>query len=266
MSGTAAIAAEKPEPPDQIDATEVAARKTMPLRDGSAPFAIVELFTSESCPSCPTADKLLSEMGAEARKKGQRILPLAFHVDYWNKGIAADAFSSTAFALRQKAYAAAFESEDIYTPQMVVNGNMGFVGNERATAERQIKAALGRPAAATVKITLDEARRDSSTIRVKCEFRTTSTAANLQVAVVERNVSPRNGHGKKLDNVVRVFKTVPLSKGSYQTVELQMPDDLVRKNASVVGYIQDSHTMAVLGANSVDLDVPAVQRVASAGE
>jgi len=205
-------------------------------------------------------------MGAEARREGQVILPLAFHVDYWKTGSAADPFSSTDFARRQRAYAAALGSEDIYTPQMIVNGRVAFIGSERATAERHIKAALSRPATAAVKLTLEDSANLAGTIRVNYDVRASTASAILQLAVIERNLSTSSRHGgrgRQLDNVVRVFKTVPLNKGSLQTVELQLPRDLVRKNASVVGYVQDARSMAILGATSIDIQSASVQRVAS---
>lgn len=225
-----------------------------------APFAVVELYTSEFCGACPAADRLLSEIGADARKHGQRILPLAFHVDYFNSGDAVDQYSNAAFSSRQRAYAAALDVDDLYTPQMIVNGRSPFVGNERLTAQRQIQTALARPATVAVKVELERSKRTSETIRLTCDVQGASaTSANLQIAVTERGL--RGGH----DNVVRVFRTVPLNKGSLQSVELLLPKGLNRKNASVVAFVQDSRTMAISGATAIDLEpAPVVQRVASA--
>lgn len=249
FAGGAALSAETPEPaesqaqPAPVQAKPVVAKE-------AAPFAVVELFTSESCPSCPTADRLLSELGAQARKHNQRLMPLAFHVDYWRSGRAADPYSATAFADRQKTYAAVLDDGEVYTPQMVVNGRVAFIGSEKSTAERQIKSAFSRPAAATVALTVEDGS-SPGTLRVNCDVRSAATSANLQLAVVERNLS---GRGRdRLDNVVRVFKTVPLSKGSVQSIELPLPRGLVRKNASVVAYVQDSRSLAILGASSVDI-------------
>lgn len=257
LAAGAAVAAAKPPTTQPADANKSSQAQTAAtpvhtvVAEDAAPFAVVELFTSESCPSCPAADRLLSEMSAEARKRGQRLMPLAFHVDYWRTGRSADPFSDAAFARRQRLYAALLSTEDdIYTPQMFVNGRAGFVGSERATAERQIKSALSRPATATINVDI-EAGSSANVLRVNCDVRTTAPNATLQLAVVERGLSGRGRN--ELDNVVRVFKSIPLSKGSYQSVELQLPRNLVRKNASIVGYVQDNRNLAILGAASVDL-------------
>jgi hypothetical protein len=105
----------------------------------SAPLALqahdapvlVELFTSQGCSSCPEADALLSEMAAAQPAHGFEIIPLAFHVDYWNHLGWSDPFSSHEFTLRQRAYASSWGSGQIYTPQAVVNGGTGMVGHDR---------------------------------------------------------------------------------------------------------------------------------------
>jgi len=66
----------------------------------------------------------------------------------------------------------------------------------------------------------------------------------------------------ELDDRIISVKSIPLSKGNHQSVELQLPRDLNRKNASIVGYIQDSRNLSILGATSVDLESAPVERVA----
>ncbi len=93
----------------------------------AAPRPIVlELFTSESCSSCPPADSLFAEL---ARDRPD-LLPLAFHVDYWNALSWRDRFSSPQATARQRGYAAALGSE-VYTPQLVVDGRWQAVGSDR---------------------------------------------------------------------------------------------------------------------------------------
>src|ERR1700722_4743220 len=99
--------------------------------------AVVELFTSEGCSSCPSADVVLGELAADGNP---RVFPLAFHVDYWNSIGWNDAFSSEAWTQRPRDYAASFGASSVYTPEMVVGGVDAFVGSDRA----QARAAIGR--------------------------------------------------------------------------------------------------------------------------
>ena len=100
---------------------------------------VVELFTSEGCSSCPPADAFLTELS-----RGRRdILPLAFHVTYWNSLGWRDPFSMPAATQRQAQYGARF-GDGSYTPEMVVDGRKGLVGSERGTAEAAIAAAAAR--------------------------------------------------------------------------------------------------------------------------
>ncbi len=85
----------------------------------------VELFTSQGCDSCPPADELLIRLAAD-----ETILPLAFHVDYWNHLGWQDVFSDKAFTDRQIEYAKGINSRKIYTPQIVVNGSIFLVGSD----------------------------------------------------------------------------------------------------------------------------------------
>ncbi len=112
---------------------------------------VLELFTSESCSSCPPADNLLAEL---ARTRPD-LLPLAFHVDYWNALSWKDHFSSPAATARQRRYAAAIGSE-VYTPQLVVNGRWQAVGSDRAAVTAAItEAQANQPAGPDVSVTGD---------------------------------------------------------------------------------------------------------------
>lgn len=104
---------------------------------GSSPSPVlVELFTSQGCSSCPPAENLLNTWGMEWFQKGE-ILPLAFHVDYWDYLGWPDPFGSALFTGRQKEYASALSSS-LYTPQMVVSGLTEFVGSDFSKAEEAV--------------------------------------------------------------------------------------------------------------------------------
>ena len=114
------------------------------------PFALVELFTSEGCSSCPPADRLLGRIAEEASRSGQNVLPLAFHVDYWDYLGWTDRFARPEFGHRQRWYAAAARADGVFTPQIVVNGVAAFAGSDERRARAAIAEALARTPAASL--------------------------------------------------------------------------------------------------------------------
>ncbi|QCX49412.1 DUF1223 domain-containing protein [Ralstonia pseudosolanacearum] len=111
--------------------------------------AVVELYTSEGCNSCPPADRWLSRATADP----QRWVPLALHVDYWNGPGWNDPFSRAAFTERQRALGDATHASTIYTPEVFVSGRELRRWADPADFSRAIKARNARPAQA--EITLD---------------------------------------------------------------------------------------------------------------
>jgi hypothetical protein len=102
----------------------------------SARPVVVELFTSEGCSSCPPADAWLSELSRDRPE----VLPLAFHVTYWNSLGWQDPYSLEAATQRQAEYGARF-GDGSYTPEMVIDGQKGLVGSDRRATEAAIKIA-----------------------------------------------------------------------------------------------------------------------------
>ncbi len=116
------------------------------------PKAVVELFTSQGCSSCPKADALFSELG-----KRDDLIALAWHVDYWDYIGWPDTFANPANSDRQRAYAQSWGSSRIYTPQMIINGAKGVVGSrEKEVAGAIDDAALAVPVALTLGKTMLE--------------------------------------------------------------------------------------------------------------
>jgi hypothetical protein len=97
------------------------------------PAAVVELFTSQGCSSCPPADAMLAEI-----RKRQDVVALSYHVDYWDYIGWPDSFGSAEWSDLQRDYAKGWGSARIYTPQMIVNGAQGVV----ASRPREVDAAL----------------------------------------------------------------------------------------------------------------------------
>ena len=95
-------------------------------------MAVIELFTSQGCSSCPSADRNLARIVESAERDGRPVYALSFHVDYWNSLGWRDPFSAEEFTQRQREYARKFQARSVYTPQMVVNGQVHFVGSRAA--------------------------------------------------------------------------------------------------------------------------------------
>ena len=100
------------------------------------PRAVLELFTSQGCSSCPEADKLLVELD-----KRPDVIALAYHVDYWDYIGWPDTFGSAEYSDRQRDYASAWGSSRIFTPQMVVNGRKGIVASRKSEVDGALGAA-----------------------------------------------------------------------------------------------------------------------------
>ena len=102
---------------------------------------VVELFTSQGCSSCPPADAFLTDL---AHRRAD-VLALAFHVTYWDYLGWKDPYSLAAATVRQRAYARTLGDDGVYTPQMVVDGAVGFVGSSRSRGLDAIAHAAPKP-------------------------------------------------------------------------------------------------------------------------
>src|SRR5499427_291609 len=101
---------------------------------------LLELFTSEGCSSCPPAEKWLSGLKAD-QELWKKIIPVAFHVDYWDRLGWRDRFAKPEFTSRQQHYAAAWGGDSVYTPGFVVNGKewrAWFSGNGTPTTSTRV--------------------------------------------------------------------------------------------------------------------------------
>ena len=128
------------------------------------PKAVVELFTSQGCSSCPKADALFSQLG----KRGD-LIALAWHVDYWDYIGWPDTFAKPDNSNRQRAYAQAWGSSRIYTPQLIVNGAKGVVGSR----DKEVTGAIDE-AALSVPVGLN---LSGDTLEVSVDAKSGSSAA-----------------------------------------------------------------------------------------
>ena len=218
------------------------------------PVAVVELFTSQGCSSCPPADQLLGKLADTAEEQDQPVYALSFHVAYWNYLGWRDPFSREAFTHRQRQYAQTL-GESVYTPQMIVNGTSVFVGSKSATVDATVRQALRKKAAHSVALA---AKTVNDSVRVRFKVAGPLDEHVLQIALVERDLSVdvkrgENG-GRTLhhDNVVRQFNTIALASREGN-VSLSLPEKINVKNASLIAYVQDTKSLTISGASRVAL-------------
>ena len=128
-----------------------AAGSAAPGSAGENPKAVVELFTSQGCSSCPPADRVLAELAREAE-----VIALSLPVDYWDYLGWKDTLASPAFSARQRAYSNARGDRQVFTPQMIVNGKVSCVGSDRAQIGRSMARASAGGDRLPVRIDLAE--------------------------------------------------------------------------------------------------------------
>lgn len=213
--------------------------------------AVVELFTSEGCSSCPPADAVLARLAGEATRKGRPVHVLSFHVDYWNRLGWTDPFSNADYTTRQREYARVHKRDGTYTPQMVVNGIDEFVGSDAKEADRAVAAALARPASATVTL---KASALEKTVSVEYEVAAAPVGSVLCFVWADAEAESRptrgeNGGSKLLHvNIVRDLRILPLKGAASGKLTLSRPE---AKVGSVVAFVQEVDFGRIVGASAV---------------
>ncbi|MEO0529918.1 MAG: DUF1223 domain-containing protein [Planctomycetota bacterium] len=215
-------------------------------------FAVVELFTSEGCSSCPPADRLLAQIDDFAQASDLPVYALSFHVDYWNQLGWADPYSSAQHTARQRTYAAAAGERSVYTPQLIVNGEERFVGSDAKRAQSALNAALTKPTDAVLRV---EATEDAGTLVVRYETATAPEDAVVNVALVQadgsQSVSRGENTGRTLRhvNIVRAFRSASIDPSGAGTVRLEDGPELEGPTRVIV-YLQDPRTKRIVSAAS----------------
>lgn len=213
-------------------------------------FAVVELFTSEGCSSCPPADALVARVQKESSDKPVYIL--AFHVDYWNRLGWKDQFSSAEYSQRQNQYARWLKSSSVYTPQVIVNGRTEFVGSEESKLRNAIKTGLEKPALS--ELTLSNVKVENDKANLKYSVGASADNAVLLLALIEKNATTKvergeNG-GRTLSHVqiVSQLRNVQLKNGNSGIENIALPHDFDPKRYELIGFVQNTVNGEITGA------------------
>jgi hypothetical protein len=225
---------------------------------GSTPV-LVELFTSEGCSSCPPADALLAQLGRTQPVRNADTIVLEEHVDYWDSLGWKDPYSSAIVTSRQSDYGQAFGGEQVYTPQMVVDGNKEFVGNSQGEALRAIRAAAETPKPA---VQLSWADGGMLAIQVgRLANASHSDTPQVYLAVTQDKLhsdvkrGENAGHALEHDGVVRQFTVVgkadPGPTGFSSTIPVHAAPEWIRANLRAVVFVQERRSRHVLAVSSI---------------
>ncbi|MGB4811683.1 MAG: DUF1223 domain-containing protein [Methylophilaceae bacterium] len=215
---------------------------------GAQRVSLLELYTSEGCSSCPPADKWLSNLKPDAT----HVIPLAFHVDYWDYIGWKDQFSKAEFSVRQRKTAALAGAGFVYTPQFILNGHDYKTGSEALGSA----SADGKKSTAPAALNLSIINQNNGALLLKTNALLTdavdSKYAEVFVAIYENKLvsqvkaGENNGRELKHDYVVRqLFGAYPVSNKTFSKDFILNPSWKSRP-AGVVMFVQNSKTGEIL--------------------
>jgi len=150
------------------------------------PRAVVELFTSQGCSSCPPADKVIGELA-----KDPSIIAISMPIDYWDYLGWKDTLADSRFSARQKAYSRARGDREVYTPQAVINGSVHVIGSDLAGIETAIGTTAKEAGVMSVPVTM------------------TQSGKQITVSVAAANKPPIAQHGEVW--ICSISKAIPIS-------------------------------------------------------
>ncbi len=215
------------------------------------PIAVIELFTSQGCSSCPSADRLLSQIIADARIDGRKIFALSFHVDYWNRLGWNDPFSERKYSERQYEYANVMQGSSVYTPQMVVNGSTQFVGSNADDLNNALAKSLNAKPEVTFK-TLTATLQDGKKPYIQYSLEGDFTGCKINFALVSLKETTQikrgenNGRILKNENVVRQFISEQATAMGVVWFSISpLPE---KNNTAIIAYIQKNKDLKIIGA------------------
>ncbi len=218
---------------------------------------LVELFTSEGCSSCPPADTLLRQINGTRTVAGQFIVGISEHVTYWNRLGWTDPFSSETYTERQNGYAKRFHLDDIYTPQMVIDGRQQIVGSNRP----ELAAALNgktHKKPVTLKVTFVEQAEDVMTLAFNVDTNRDGGPFGIFLVLTDdkdrSQVLRGENAARTLEHVAvaRSLQRVATMSGSGQrTIQVKLPNTLTQNSETahhLILFAQSPDFGEILGA------------------
>ena len=223
--------------------------QTCTAQSGPYRATLIELYTSEGCDSCPPADRWLS--GLKASPMAAQLVPVAFHVDYWDRLGWKDPFASAENTRRQHAQASLSGAKFVYTPQFLRDGK-DWRRADRVVGDR-------RDSAASIELGLDQPKQGPWSVSANVRLLAPNRAAEVWLAVYENSLESRVSAGEnrgetlRHDFVVRkTYGPLPLGADGRLSVNqsISLGDTWKRDDVGVAVVVQDTKTGDVLQAIS----------------
>ena len=221
----------------------------MPQKATVVPKAVVELFTSQGCSSCPKADVLLAKLADR-----DDIIALSLSVDYWDYLGWKDTLASPKFSERQRAYAHARGDGAMYTPQAVVNGLVHVNGSDEGMIGRNIEKTGKTIAVAYVPIRLSESKDRLVVETGPAQAGVAAKEATLWLAVIASNVTVPIARGENqgktvnYSNVVRELMPIGMWNGKPMTVQLERHSFMRPGTDRCAVFLQEGKAGPIVGA------------------
>ncbi|MCX8523182.1 DUF1223 domain-containing protein [Chryseobacterium formosus] len=215
-------------------------------------FAVLELFTSEGCSSCPPADQLMGEI--EKQYKDQPVYILAYHVDYWNNLGWKDKFSNAENSKRQQQYSQTLHYQ-VYTPQLVVNGKKEFVGSDKDVVEQAIQTALLTSVNPKIDLSATVSQKD---ITVNYKTAQNNSQYKLLITLIEKKASNAiqrgENEGRHLVHwqIVHQQNQISLKTSTEGTTSFKIPENFNINDWKIIGMIQNTKTGEILGSSKTN--------------
>lgn len=193
---------------------------------------------------------MVRELATDAALRG-KVIPLAFHVDYWDRLGWRDPYSAPDWSRRQQFYVRALRLTSAYTPQMVVNGSRQFVGTNSGALDAALAEQSQQPPFGSVRVSLAHAGGAmNATVSATV---TSATPTDVVLAVFEDGATTKvmagENSGRSIDNDAIVRRLLRVATGSVETsVPIPIEKTWTPAHLGVAVFLQDRKTLAIRGA------------------
>lgn len=223
------------------------------VHSGPKTAALIELYTSEGCSSCPPADRMLSQL-RQTLGPAAEVVPLALHVDYWDYIGWKDPYAHRAFGERQSWLVNANRQKTVYTPQFFVGGTE--LRSWRAKLSEQVRRLNALPAGAAIRVQAGSAVSGTLALSAEAKTPAASLPAALYLVITESGLTSQVMRGENSgvtlthEHVVRAWiGPIRLTDGAARVQRsIELPAEWSRARLDIIAFVQADSSGRVLQA------------------